>query len=191
MYGNYIQAIVNNPQIENDATIYYRQSNHLSFTYNFNRVFNSANLGFCKFDSEDKPVFGDRKRTTITNLFTTRYIFKLNMSFDVRVRHYWDRAQYNNYYSLTENGNLLENKGYQEYNNFDYNIFNVDLVFNWFFAPGSNLSIVYKNNIENESDYIYYNFNTNFSNTIKSPQTNSISMKLLYFIDYLYFVKKS
>lgn len=188
-YGNYFDALVNNPQYESDVILYYRQSNRLSFTYNFTHLLHEANLGYCRMDENNKPVFGDRKRTTITNLFTTRYIFKVNMSIDLRVRHYWDRAQYNNYYSLAENGTLTKNDSYTEFNNFNYNIFNVDLVFNWFFAPGSNLSIVYKNNIENEGEYVYYNYRNNFSNTLNAPQTNSISLKLLYYIDYLYFVK--
>jgi hypothetical protein len=149
-----------------------------------------ANLGFCRLDENDQAVFGDRKRTTLTNLFTTRYLFKVNMSIDLRVRHYWDRVQYNNYYSLNENGSLTKNENYHGYNNFNYNIFNVDLVFNWFFAPGSNLSLVYKNNIEHEGDYVYYNYRNNFSTTLNAPQTNSISLKLLYYIDYLYLAKK-
>ena len=184
-YANYIDALVNNPQYETNLNLDYRQSDHLSFSYNFIHLYHQADLGWCTFDELGNPVFGNRKRRTYTNLLTIRYILKLNMSVDVRVRHYWDRAQYKDYYSLGEDGRINLNPDYHEYNNFNYNVFNVDLVYNWFFAPGSNLSLVYKNNIENESDYVYSNYRNNFSNTLNAPQTNSISLKLLYFIDYL------
>jgi hypothetical protein len=190
LYGNYYDALVNNPQYESNLVLYYRHSNRLSFTYNLNHLLHKANLGWCTFDADGAPVFGDRKRTTITNLITTRYLFKLNMSIDLRVRHYWDRAQYNNFYSLEENGELTKNKAFTDFKNFDYNVFNVDLVYNWFFAPGSSLSLVYKNNIENESNYIHYNYGSNLANTLNAAQTNSISLRLLYFIDYLYLTKK-
>ncbi len=189
LYGNYMKAIVDNPQYETILSMYYRQSNHLSFTYNFTHLLHEAELGWCTFDELNNPVFGNRKRITITNLLTVRYIIKLNMSIDLRLRHYWDRAQYKNYYALNSDGTLKWNDAYKTYNNFNYNLFNVDLIYNWFFAPGSSLSIVYKNNIENEIPYVYANFNNNFSNTLNAPQTNSLTLKLLYFIDYLYFTK--
>ncbi len=112
------------------------------------------------------------------------------MSIDLKVRHYWDKAVYKKHYHLNENGSLSYIKDDTNYTNFNYNVFNIDLVYTWIFAPGSNLSIVYKNNIENESGYIYNNYGTNLMNTVGAPQTNSISLKLLYYIDYLYFVKK-
>lgn len=190
VYGNYFSAPVNNPQYETDAIVYFRQSNKLSFSYTFRHVLHKNNLGFSKLDDEGNPLFGSRERTTISNLFNTRYTFKLNMSIDLKVRHYWDKAVYNRHYHLNENGSLSYIKDDTNYTNFNYNVFNIDLVYTWIFAPGSNLSIVYKNNSENESGYIYNNYGTNLRNTFGAPQTNSISLKLLYYIDYLYFVKK-
>ncbi len=191
LYGNYINAPVNDPQYESDLILYFRYSNRLSFSYDLNHLYHTANLGWCTFDANNEPVFGDRKRTTLTNLITGRYLFKLNMSIDLRVRHYWDRAQYNQFYALSDNGELIENPAFTDFKNFDYNVFNVDVVYNWFFAPGSSLSLIYKNNIENESNYIYYNYASNLSNTLNAAQTNSVSLKLLYYIDYLYLQKKS
>ena len=190
-YGNYYDALVKNPQYETDFNLYYRHNNHLSFTYTFRDVMHQANIGWCDFNEKDEAIFGDRKRSTITNLLTARYVLKLNMSLDLKVRHYWDRAYYNHYYKLEDDGKLSQLDYYDNSRNFDYTLFNIDLGFNWVFAPGSTLSIVYKNFIENEKAQLYSTYYSNIYSTLQGPQTNSISLKLLYFIDYLYFTKRN
>ncbi|MBC8316206.1 MAG: hypothetical protein H8E51_11980, partial [Bacteroidetes bacterium] len=72
----------------------------------------------------------------------------------------------------------------------DYNQFNIDLSFIWDFAPGSQLSFVWKNAINTSDDIIDYHFFRNLGNTITSPATNSFSIRVLYYIDAMYFKKK-
>lgn len=89
-----------------------------------------------------------------------------------------------------DDGTLAENTTYTQNNDFSYNAFNIDAVFSWEFAPGSLISVVYKNAIETDEQIILPKFSNNFSNTIESPQTNSISLKVLYYLDYQYLKKK-
>jgi hypothetical protein len=67
----------------------------------------------------------------------------------------------------------------------NFNTFNVDMVFSWWFAPGSEVSLVWKNAIASDgTDYIP-NYLGNLNQTLQSPQNNSISIKVLYYLDVL------
>jgi hypothetical protein len=54
------------------------------------------------------------------------------------------------------------------------------------FAPGSTLSLVYKNIIENELEEVnaFQSYGENLERIINDPQTNSLSLKLVYYLDY-------
>jgi hypothetical protein len=90
---------------------------------------------------------------------------------------------------LLDNGDYTQNDEYHANNNFNYNLFNIDLIYSWQFAPGSSMSIVYKNAIETESSDLIYNYGHDFGNTLDSPQINSLSIKILYYLDYQYLMK--
>ena len=55
----------------------------------------------------------------------------------------------------------------------------------WQFSAGSQLSLVWKNNIDNQNNYITNHWIDNVNNSFNLDQQNSISLKLIYFIDYL------
>ena len=93
------------------------------------------------------------------------------------------------FYELNTNG-TLRNSNYSGNFNSNYNAFNIDLLYAWRFAPGSELTLVWKNSIETNHDYVVNSYRENFDNTIDSPQTNSISLKIIYYFDYLYLKRK-
>ena len=62
--------------------------------------------------------------------------------------------------------------------------FNADLLFNWRFAPGSTLSISYKNIFENAGNEIL-TYSKNFDTVFNNPHTHTLSLKVLYYLDYL------
>lgn len=167
-----------------------RASDKLSFYCAFNYGSDPMNPGFAAFDSVYNPVFGARELHTYVGTFTAKYIFKNDLSLTVNARHYWNTGQYLKYYYLLDNGLLAENPAYSGNNDFSYNVFNVDAVFSWQFSPGSVLSVVYKNAIEKDEQEIPNSYAADFSSTIRSPQANSVSLKLLYFLDYQYLKRK-
>ncbi len=167
-----------------------RVSDKLSFMYDLNYAFDPFNPGFATYDSTNAPIFGARRLNTFVNTFTGRYIFQNNLSFSINARHYWSTGKYLHYYNLLDNGQLSEISNYGDNIDFSYNAFNVDATFSWQFAPGSLLTIVYKNTIETNNTVIPQSFADNFSGTMQSPQVNSLSIKVLYYLDYLQFKKK-
>ena len=112
------------------------------------------------------------------------------MALTLNARHYWSTGEYREYFTLLPDGNVQSNPWYTDNNNFNYNVFNIDLVYSWQFAPGSNLSFAYKNAIETSTDAIRVNLANDFKNTLQAPQLNSVSLKVIYYLDYLYLKKK-
>lgn len=89
---------------------------------------------------------------------------------------------------MQHNGSLLQSE-YDKDANINFNAFTADLNFGWYFAPVSELSVVWKNSILTNDKIMVKNYFDDLSNTINSPQTNGISIRFLYYIDYLYFKK--
>ncbi|NTW32468.1 MAG: carbohydrate binding family 9 domain-containing protein, partial [Bacteroidetes bacterium] len=167
----------------------YRFNDKLQLAYSFNYSNDSYNIGFADICPNNDIIYGGRKLITYENILSLQYMFKNDMSLNILSRHYWNTGEYKRYYTLMENGEIELNTNYSGNNNFSYNVFNVDLVYSWLFAPGSTISLVYKNAIEKEDNIIKSNYFKDFNKTIDSPQTNSISLKILYYLDYQYLKK--
>ncbi len=142
----------------------------------------------------DHIIYGMRNRNEITNLLTGLYNFNELMNISLRIRHYWSKVRYSKHYDLKENGRLVTNQ-FEEYDedtnepayNQNFNAFNVDLVYTWQFTPGSQMNIVWKNSIYTSDTRTHYTFRDNLTNMLQSPQTNSLSIRVLYFLDYMDF----
>ncbi|HKL37832.1 MAG TPA: DUF5916 domain-containing protein, partial [Bacteroidales bacterium] len=96
---------------------------------------------------------------------------------------------------LKENGYLEAYPEYRENEDLNFNVFNVDLMYSWNFAPGSFLNVVWKNSIYQDQQIRHNDFPgfiPNFKNTLDSDQVdNSISIKISYYLDYKYLFKNS
>lgn len=169
-----------------------RVSNHFSFRYTFDIYDQQNEKGFATLSqAEDSIIFGNRDVKTIVNTFSGNYIVKNDLSLSLRFRHYWAKGIYCQYYQLLTDGTLEELPSNIDYKqNFNFNSFNIDLVFSWQFAPGSNLSFVWKKEILSESDVIINSFSKNFTNTLDQLQSNTFSIKAIYYLDYLYLTNK-
>ena len=145
---------------------------------------NSNNSVGYVYSDENVINFGIRDSKTITNVFTTKFSFSKDMDVYLRMRHYWSSAHYNEFKQLEENGRLSPTD-YFDNHDVNYNSFNVDMVYRWIFSPASEFSVVWKSSVLNETDVVEYNYTNNFLNTFNAPKDNSISLKVLYYLDYL------
>ena len=64
------------------------------------------------------------------------------------------------------------------------------MAYRWVFAPGSELSLVWKNSIFSFTDEVDNNYFQNVRDIADDPATNSLSLKVLYYIDYWQFHQK-
>jgi hypothetical protein len=174
-----------------NESVNYRMSNKLSFSFSTNYDIIIRQKSWVKTsDTKDTIYFGLRNVETISNLFETKYILNRSAYASLRIRHYNRSVDYGNQFYTLENNGRLKECNYSSNHNKNYNVFNVDMVFAWRFAPGSELSAVWKNIVEPEEENIlassYY---SNLKHTLNSDQNNSFSIKIIYYFDYLYLKK--
>ncbi len=163
----------------------WRVNNKLSFIYESSYEDRADDIGFVYKDPySDTITLGRRSLQTISNTLSGVYKFTNKMSLSLRGRHYWSRATYYAYYNLNADGSLTQ-YNHQISHDVNFNAFNIDMVFYWQFAPGSELNLVYKNAVLKSESYINYDYYYNFRGSLNSPQNNSISLKVLYYIDYM------
>ncbi|MEX0995438.1 MAG: DUF5916 domain-containing protein [Flavobacteriaceae bacterium] len=128
--------------------------------------------------------FGQRDRNTIITSLESQYIFNNKMGASVSFRHYFSEVDYHQFYTLENNGTLTSNPTYENDHNTSYNSWNIDLRYSWWFAPGSQLTFLYRNAIDSFFDEAGFGFQENFENLFEQPQLNSFSIRISYFLDY-------
>ncbi|NVO18917.1 MAG: carbohydrate binding family 9 domain-containing protein [Bacteroidetes bacterium] len=168
-----------------------RVSNHFNFDYEFNYDKIMNQYGYADTQTEDRSIiFGKRDVTTIINTLTAKYLFTNNLSFNLVARHYWSMGKYKSYYTLMENGLVTANTAYNEVNDFNFNAFTTDMVFSWIFAPGSSINVVWKNSIDPGDNQQAITYFDNFRRTFEANQRNTLSFKILYYLDYQDIIQK-
>jgi hypothetical protein len=160
-----------------------RINDRLSLSTSISGSNSNNSVGYVYSDDTDIN-FGVRDMRTITNVFTTKFSFTKDMDIYFRMRHYWSSAQYSEFKRLEEDGRLGPTDYYDNHD-VNYNSFNVDMVYRWIFSPASEFSVVWKSSALSEDGIVEYNYPNNFMNTFDAPRDNSISFKVLYYLDYL------
>lgn len=163
----------------------YRMNNKLSFIFEFVNNMRHDDIGFVHYNGTDTITFGRRNMHTVSNTVSSVYKFTNRMSLSFRLRHYWSKAMYRQYYHLGEDGYLNDYSNYANNHNVNFNAFNIDMVFYWQFAPGSELNLVWKNSLLQRATDVNTDYYDNFKTSLNSPQNNMISLKVLYYLDYM------
>ncbi|MEX1193250.1 MAG: DUF5916 domain-containing protein [Brumimicrobium sp.] len=179
-----------------DISPRFRIGNNIFLVYSFNETIDEGQRGYAipfigeQPENED-PIFGKRDVRTTTNTIDLNYTINNKSGVTFRLRHYWSRVNYDEFYSLNQTGGLdpieietTNNAGLHKYNT-SFNAFSIDMVYRWIFSPASEINIVWKNNIFTEDSDSQIAYFQNLEQTLRTDQLNSISLRLVYFIDYL------
>ncbi|MFC6997339.1 DUF5916 domain-containing protein [Rufibacter roseus] len=164
-----------------------RVNDNMQVVYGVNYSQNLRSFGYAGTGRQDSIFFGNRTVHTVNNTLTGTYIFNARTVLNLNMRHYWSDARFLEYYQLLSDGNLspLEYTPASSWAaNRNFNAFNIDLVYSWRFAPGSELSVVWKNAIYDSLIPERTNYFLNLGNTLQAKQLNSFSVKVLYYLDY-------
>jgi len=179
----------------------YRVSDKLNFRYTFDYSLKVNQMGYVNdgFDltlpiDQDYSallgpdvLLGRRNVATFTNTLTTNYTFTNRLSFTMRIRHYVSTVHYFDFARLHPDGVEESLPAYQRNHDTSFNAFNIDASLVWWFAPGSQVSLVYKDAtanslLGNEATPLYFD---NLANVANTPHNNNVSIKVLYYLDYL------
>ncbi len=162
----------------------FRVNYKLAVSYRTTTEFQKNSIGFAAINGSD-IIFGYRSLNTVENLFNVKYSFNTRVIFTITARHYWSKVENKEYLTLLQNGRLEKNTTFTGNADQNYNVFTVDALCTWQFAPGSFINISWKNNATTFNGITEGGYFKNFNNTIDSPQNNNLSVKLIYFLDYL------
>jgi len=167
----------------------WRATDRFNISLDTRKIFDYNDVGYVDnygTNGED-IILGKRDQRTVINTLRAGYSFTKNMNLSFRLRHYWSSVKYSSFHNLLENGELGETD-YNEFNDLSYNFFNIDMVYRWRFAPGSDIFFVWKNaisDVSDHTDFIQYDYKKGTSQLGQFPQSNSFSLKVIYFLDYL------
>jgi hypothetical protein len=171
------------------AETQYKFSRKFSIEYSFAMERSINDIGYVGNGTGDEIFFGKRGVSTIEHTLSGAFIFTANSYLSLRGRYYRSKADYDGDYFLLLDDGTLESSEFVGTADLNTNFLNIDLVYVWRFAPGSELSIVWKNAIMSFTDYIIENPGDNISDMLGQPQSNSVSLKILYYLDYQNFKK--
>ena len=163
--------------------------------YDFNCFRQNNNKGFAaNFDDDNDAttesiiVFGNRRVVNFSNSINGKYSINSQINFNISVRHYWSYSQINNFLKLENNGRLSDLSTYSQDKNRNFNTWNLDLSLTWWFAPGSVMSVLYRNNageFQQNINSIDKDFGKKVTNLLSNEALNhTFSISIRYFIDY-------
>ena len=169
----------------------YRFSDQFSLNYSIDFSQQINNLGYVGENIFANEIFmGRRDRTTYINSIQGKFTINSDMNFNLSLRHYLSYATYNQYYNLQNDGTLKPTSNFTQNSNSNFNAWNLDLSYSWWFAPGSQISILYRNNAALFENEFKRDLGTNIRNVIdKNALDHVFSVSVRYFIDYNSFKK--
>lgn len=166
----------------------FRPTDKLFFILSGSHEFKDEDVGWVAFYNDD-IILGRRDQWTTELGLEGSYVFTNTLSLNTRARHYWSRAQYVEYHTLLLDGKLASTDYVGLYedgssrHNVDFDAFTVDLWLRWTFAPGSEITLGWKQNIFASEGIVRQNYMENLRNTWEAPGINSLSLKAIWFVD--------
>ncbi len=143
-------------------------------------------FGFIAEDGVD-VFLGQRDVTSIENSVQASYNFDPYKAINLRFRNFWSTADYSDdiFFILNQDGtrSSFDFDTTADDPNTNFNIWNLDLSFNWRFAPGSQATFLYRNSIFNESTDSQLNYANSLSNLFDQPVRHTVSLRVVYFLD--------
>lgn len=171
------------PYIDGGIAPSFNINDHLVLSTSTNFTVNNKDYGFTDFDTAGNIIFAQRDLYDLTNAVTVQYNFNSKMNLKFHVRDYYFHVHNRIFYYLNHDGSLTENN-FSDPFDLNVNIFNIDLIYSWQIAPGSYLNLIWKNNFSHLDNASMESYMQNISKTVSEPQTNLLSMKLIYYLDY-------
>lgn len=170
----------------------YRFSDHFLLIYSFYGFKYTNDNGYTtSIDTDSNPatsddlIFGYRNVVSYSNTISARYSMNADMSLTLLARHYWSYSENKKYLLLQDDGSFTDYLDPVANQDQDFSTWNLDLTYSWWFAPGSQISVLYRNSSNRFNDVIKKNFDNNVRNLLNDDVLNHVfSVSIKYYIDY-------
>ncbi|MCX2837004.1 DUF5916 domain-containing protein [Salinimicrobium sp. MT39] len=166
----------------------FRVSNRFMLIYSFEFMEENERESFVALLPKN-VIFGTRDMKSIENSLQGSYNFTNRQALNLSFRNFWSSANfaYDSFSRLQDNGELVSyNYKVDEANDPDanFNVWNLDLSYQWRFAPGSEMILLYRNsifNVDKQSELAYFE---SVENLFKQPARHNLSLRIVYYLDY-------
>jgi Domain of unknown function (DUF5916)/Carbohydrate family 9 binding domain-like len=172
----------------------YRFNDRLQVNARMETQYDRGNWGYSHRDSISTlvagypdPVISYRKVRTNNFILGAQYSFTPRMNWTIRMRHNWTHLEQLKFYKLNLNGSWND-YSFLPGRNRNFNAFNIDMFYTWDFKWGSRLTLAWKNALGGNvslDPYTNSTYGKNLGRMFSSPHSNEVTLKIVYFIDYL------
>jgi len=149
-------------------------------------------IGYIMEENEE-IYFGNRDLESVENSIKIEYKIDSRKNIYLDFRNFWSKADYSQIlYKLKRDGyrELTDYSILNKNPNTNFNLWNLDLNFEWWFAPGSNLVFLYRNQIFNRDNKSGLDYYKSLKNLFDIPIEHQLSLRLNYLIDINRFKRK-
>ena len=161
----------------------YRFNDRLSIAYALDYINRKNERGWVDSNASG-IIFTERNREILQNDLTGKYSLNNKMTLNLTARYYWSYSKNHEFFTLQNNGYLTPNSTYTLNKDRNFNSFNLDFSYSWWFAPGSELSVLYRNYGLERASVVEKDLSKNLKSIYNSNLTNVLSVSIRYFIDY-------
>jgi hypothetical protein len=156
---------------------------------NYTELYNDQ--GWVRPETSDfeGTLIGTRDQVIFVTYILSKYTFTNRINFNIRLRHYWSNVVYNDFLNLDENSDLV-NINYpgedlsDDIHDINFNTLNIDANLTWRFAAGSDLILSWNGQLISFTETEQSNYLKQLGTIINEPQQTTLSLKILYFLDY-------
>ncbi|HEX8562406.1 MAG TPA: DUF5916 domain-containing protein [Flavobacterium sp.] len=157
----------------------------LIYSTDFSRTYNDR--GYASGANTTNITFAERDIQTLTSELSGRYSINNKMTVNLTARYYWAYSENDRLFALNNDGymdQLPNDPGAASAYDQNLNLWNFDLSYSWWFAPASQISVLYRNNALDYRNAINYNVGRNLDNLFSNNINTVFSISVRYFIDY-------
>ena len=159
----------------------------VDYTVSISTVTNQIGWAASQFIGGNQVIYFSRRDVkNVENILNIKYNFTNRMGITFRTRHAWTKVQPQQLYELDAFGDLQTPASpYTGNVNQNYNFLSADMVYTWQFAQGSFINVVWKDIGGSFTNSFEKSYIKNLSRTMEGPQFTSLSLRIIYFLDYI------
>jgi len=176
-----------------------RVLDNLLLVWSMNMSWNNNDVGFVGISEngrfydelpDDASFMSRRDVNRVSNILRFDYSISPNLNLNFRMRHQWSTVDVKDVFQLGSKGELVDiaydgdDINGEPLHDINFNVFNIDMVATWRFAPGSDLIFVWKDAVLSGEDRVRRGYVRNFGRVFEQPSLNTFTLKAVYFLDY-------
>ncbi|AZQ44495.1 DUF5916 domain-containing protein [Nonlabens ponticola] len=166
----------------------YRFSDKFILIYRFDWGKNDQRISYVTLtDDGETSILSRRDTHTVENSVSGTFNFDNRRALSLSFRNFWSRAKFSrDFEELQSDGRTIPSDfELEEGDNPDanFNVWNLDLAYRWRFAPGSEATLLYRNNIFNFDNQGRIAFEDSLSDLFDQSIRHNLSLRVSYFFD--------